>query len=215
MRNGARHLARLSDGMSYRRTHTAGVGHSGRWALGGKMAITDQPDSWREVTARAGERTGRNAVAGCVTSTITSGAAWNMQIRKRVQSVCDCCGAQFMALLKQVKKGKGRCCSHSCAARLASVNRNQQGPANNNWKGDLADRSNRARKQRYRAKNPEKHAAHLLMRNAIRRGELVRSACEICGSGRVEGHHDDYAKPLDVRWLCKKHHLQAHGGRLT
>ena len=39
MRNGARHLARLSDGMSYRRTHTAGVGHSGRWALGGKMAI--------------------------------------------------------------------------------------------------------------------------------------------------------------------------------
>ena len=25
--------------MSYRRTQTAGVGHSGRWALGGKMAI--------------------------------------------------------------------------------------------------------------------------------------------------------------------------------
>ena len=27
----------------------------------------------------------------------------------------------------------------------------------------------------------------------------------------VEAHHDDYFKPLDVRWLCFRHHRELHG----
>lgn len=43
---------------------------------------------------------------------------------------------------------------------------------------------------------------------ALRAGTLVRQACEVCGTsdGRIDAHHDDYAKPLDVRWLCRRHH---------
>lgn len=44
----------------------------------------------------------------------------------------------------------------------------------------------------------------------IRRGKLVRGLCEICGSGSVECHHDDYDKPLEVRWFCRVHHLEFH-----
>ncbi len=45
---------------------------------------------------------------------------------------------------------------------------------------------------------------------AIHRGELVRQPCEVCGGEPAEGHHEDYSKPLNVRWLCRLHHLRLH-----
>lgn len=41
---------------------------------------------------------------------------------------------------------------------------------------------------------------------AIHSGALVRRPCEVCGKEKSEAHHDDYAKPLDVKWLCRFHH---------
>jgi hypothetical protein len=41
------------------------------------------------------------------------------------------------------------------------------------------------------------------VRSAVRAGRLVRAACETCGATKTQGHHDDYSKPLDVRWLCR------------
>jgi transcriptional regulator with XRE-family HTH domain len=46
---------------------------------------------------------------------------------------------------------------------------------------------------------------------AIERGELVRQPCEKCGSTkRIHAHHEDYAKPLEVVWLCPGHHVRRH-----
>jgi twinkle protein len=46
--------------------------------------------------------------------------------------------------------------------------------------------------------------ARRAVQSALERGELVKpEACEGCGApGPVEAHHEDYSKPLDVRWLC-------------
>jgi hypothetical protein len=63
----------------------------------------------------------------------------------------------------------------------------------------------------YRTKYPEKRAAHVATGNAIRSGKLVKGPCEVCGSLVVDAHHDDYSKPLEVRWLCRVHHLIHHG----
>jgi len=46
---------------------------------------------------------------------------------------------------------------------------------------------------------------------AIKSGELTRGPCEVCGTDdAVQAHHDDYDKPLDVRWFCHPHHAEYH-----
>ena len=58
---------------------------------------------------------------------------------------------------------------------------------------------------------PEKLRARAAVARAIRNGGLHRQPCEVCGAKRTQAHHDDYSKPLTVRWLCYKHHLAVHG----
>jgi hypothetical protein len=50
--------------------------------------------------------------------------------------------------------------------------------------------------------------AHGAVHNAIKYGRLKPEPCR-CGTQKTEAHHEDYTKPLDVRWLCKKHHVEA------
>jgi hypothetical protein len=56
----------------------------------------------------------------------------------------------------------------------------------------------------------EKIRARIIVREAVRIGNLTRLACEVCGDPKSHGHHDDYAKPLEVRWLCAPHHREHH-----
>ena len=55
-----------------------------------------------------------------------------------------------------------------------------------------------------------KNRARGAVSRAIKKGRILRRGCEVCGSPHTEGHHDSYDKPLDVRWLCTKHHTEAH-----
>lgn len=54
--------------------------------------------------------------------------------------------------------------------------------------------------------------AGVLLRKAVKDGRVKKLPCQVgvdC-DGRIEGHHPDYDKPLEVWWLCKKHHEAAH-----
>ncbi len=62
---------------------------------------------------------------------------------------------------------------------------------------------------------PEQRRARLLAQNARRTGLLVRpDTCERCDLVGVplHGHHDDYSKPLEVKWLCRTCHGRQHRG---
>lgn len=73
----------------------------------------------------------------------------------------------------------------------------------------------RASKSRYYASYPEKNQAHNMLAYAVRSGRITRLPCEVCGDRKSEAHHDDYGKPLDVRWLCSKHHREHHKSLLA
>ena len=68
-------------------------------------------------------------------------------------------------------------------------------------------------RKKYIVANPDKHQAHMLLNQAVRRGDIQRKPCNVCGNPIVEGHHEDYTKPLEVIWLCRKCHCNHHKER--
>lgn len=64
--------------------------------------------------------------------------------------------------------------------------------------------------RKYRIKNREIYLAHRAVELALKNKILFRMPCEICGGKNVHAHHDDYKHKLIVRWLCPKHHSEAH-----
>lgn len=72
--------------------------------------------------------------------------------------------------------------------------------------------SHKAAAKRWAEKHPERRRANTMLDNAVRDGRVIPwpvcAVPECCG--KPEGHHPDYSRPLDVVWLCDKHHKAAH-----
>jgi len=73
-------------------------------------------------------------------------------------------------------------------------------------------RSHVAAAKRWAEKHPERRKASHLLNNAVRDGRVIPwPVCAVpeCHD-RPQAHHPDYSRPLDVVWLCAKHHAEAH-----
>lgn len=120
----------------------------------------------------------------------------------------ECCG-------EYVKKNKAKLKTYY--ANWAKKNRVHDREWYKNWIEKNNERYlelQRLGQKRYNKRYPEKINAQRKLNNAVRLRKITRLACGVCGNILSEAHHPDYSKPLDVWWLCKKHHRLADKGKL-
>jgi hypothetical protein len=95
---------------------------------------------------------------------------------------------------------------------LRDLNSTNIGSNNPNWKGGVTKEPGRYAR-RFKKKFPEKYRAHCLIHYHVKKGNIKRKPCVVCGDVNSFAHHEDYTKPLEVVWLCRKHHREKHGGK--
>lgn len=117
--------------------------------------------------------------------------------------ICSYCRFVFMARPSEARAGRAKYCSLSCSAK------SQTGEKNPNWKGGRSQ-DNMYYKRRTIARYPEKYRVRQVTYRAIQTGKIKRQPCEVCSDPKSQAHHEDYTKPLEITWLCRKHHDERH-----
>ena len=77
-------------------------------------------------------------------------------------------------------------------------------------KARVADGRQAESQRRYKDNHPDRYITHNTLHNAKRDGKIYQpKECSECGieTKNLEAHHEDYSKPLDVKWLC----IPCHG----
>jgi hypothetical protein len=79
-----------------------------------------------------------------------------------------------------------------------------------NYRKQNREKFNQRARERYHILSVVVKKARHAIFIGVRSGKLKKSnKCEVCGEkGKLHGHHDDYSKPYEVRWLCES----CHGG---
>lgn len=134
-----------------------------------------------------------------------------------VSKVCKGCG-RYLPLTEYYRANRhndrlfGKCKECHCAqtrAYRAANDAVRERDRNRRRKSPERSAAQAALVRQQRLEHPERSRAYNAVRYALQTGKLVRQPCEVCGT-KAQAHHDDYSKPLEVRWLCARHHAQHH-----
>lgn len=128
--------------------------------------------------------------------------------------ICKSCARELP--LDGFYRNKGRVMGKCKACHCAGVRRHRamsdNARAYDRGRAATPERKRHAREItiKWRRENPEKYRAQTLVGNALRDGRLLKEPCLLCGSPYVHAHHEDYSQPLNVIWLCPRHHHLGH-----
>lgn len=117
-------------------------------------------------------------------------------------------------------------CSCAISRKYYSNNRDQHLESCRKWQKNNRDKvvayqKEFREKQKIAGKkwvinNPERYKAHKKLNYAVFKGEVVKSSsCQVCGCSnkKIEAHHYDYTKSLEVIWVCTGCHGWIHRKR--
>lgn len=109
---------------------------------------------------------------------------------------CDFCGLDSEEKQSHYKKKKRHFCSMKCYSKFRKelLPKEEQNRFGTGF--SLKEKIKRMK-------------ARTILNHHLRDKSIPRGICEICGN-KAEAHHDNYNKPLEVRWLCFKHHRKYH-----
>lgn len=139
-----------------------------------------------------------------------------------VTKVCTTCGterplSEFYRKARERDGHRSQCkpCSKAVIAKYRAANKDRIAEKGREFWARCGHRyAKRARRRTYAGSSHEtnvvKLASRHILKAARRLGKIERGPCEVCGAENVHGHHDDYGKPLEVRWLCPTHHREWH-----
>lgn len=100
-------------------------------------------------------------------------------------------------------------CAKTKGLRWRNANLDKARAASRAWHAAHPEET-QANLKKTKAKAPWKQNARVRVHRAIKAGLLSPAPCEVCGAAKAQAHHDDYSKPLEVRWLCHPHHMERH-----
>ena len=128
--------------------------------------------------------------------------------------ICSCCGLSKPVAAFQVRKaskdGRTASCGHCLSKRDKARDTPERAAQRKSYQHGVGKVYANKAKRNYIKRNPIKRSATIAVGNAIRDGKLIKKCCEVCGNVESFAHHDDYNKPLLVRWLCDFHHKEWH-----
>ena len=144
---------------------------------------------------------------------------WITLEKKLIEKTCPRCGTKFIKNSKYCSRkcvGRGRVCKCGNTENLG-VNQNICRDCNTKRSGEYRHTKkgreiiNRIGKEQY-LKFKEKAIARALLNQAVKAGKIKKPLhCEKCGLvKKLDGHHEDYAKPLEVIWFCRACHIGHH-----
>ena len=110
---------------------------------------------------------------------------------------CDYCGKVYHTKKSAYLRQKRHFCSRGCYSKYRAyiLPKEEQ----NAYGTGLPQEERNKRKK-----------AREIFNHYARDKHIEKQPCEICGNAKAEAHHDDYGKPLNVRWLCFKCHREWH-----
>lgn len=110
---------------------------------------------------------------------------------------CDYCGKEYRTKASAFAKRKRHFCSRGCYSKYRAelLPREEQHAYGTGYSQEEKNKRKKARE---------------IFNHYVRDKHIPRQPCEVCGKELSEAHHDNYNKPLEVRWLCFKCHREWH-----